>query len=198
VSKFGLVFVAACTLACGKSDNGSGSTKPKTEEPPEKPIDLAAVNALVPASLKDKVTFEKAKIIQDRGDTTSFTVAAPKGWKQRMKGFAHLSPESDLATMTVFEVGSNCDGACERKEWATVLDKVYASYLSGKVLKDVKGKTSRTLIAESGTTTVVVVAWWEEGASKYWHCGATLESDLRDLAPAIEKACESVTIVGDD
>lgn len=187
MSKRLALMIAVAALGCGKKSST-----------PAKPLDVAAVNALVPASLKDKITFEKTDIVEERGRSAkTYTVAAPKGWKQEMKGFASLKPPRELGFMTDFEVGTNCDGACESKPWAEVIDKVYASYLKGKVIKDVKGKTSRTLIAESGDMTVVVVAWWDEGDRQYTHCGATLATEVKDLAPAVEKACESVTISGD-
>ena len=60
-----------------------------------------------------------------------------------------------------------------------------------------KGKNSRTIIAEAGDDTAVVVATWEDGAKEYSDCGATLEKEVKDLAPAIEKACESVSVSDD-
>lgn len=184
LSTMATVTVAACG---GKKQAGS-----------DKPLDVAAVNALVPASLKDKVTFEKRDIVDKRGrHSRTYTLAAPKGWKQDMDSFASLKPDKDMGFMTKFDVGSNCDGDCVAKDWSATIEKVYASYLKGKPLKDVKGKNSRTIIAESGDLTVVLVASWEDGAKEYSSCGATLEKEVKELAPAVEKACESVTVSED-
>ncbi len=191
MNKLGLVLICVAAVACGgkKKAGGGGEAKP---------LDVAAVNALVPASLKDKVTFEKREIVEKRGRSkTTYTVAAPKGWKQEMDSFANLKPDKDMGFMTKFDVGSNCDGECVSKDWAATVEKVYASYLKGKVIKDVKGASSRTIIAESGDMTIVVVASWEDGAKEYSSCGATLEKEVKDLALAVEKACESVTVSED-
>ncbi|CAN5920185.1 hypothetical protein BH11MYX3_BH11MYX3_08280 [soil metagenome] len=183
MNKLALVVIVVSVAACG------GKKKEA-----DKPLDVAAVNALVPASLKDKIVFEKREIVEKRGrHSRTYTVAAPKGWKQEMDSFASLKPDKDMGFMTRFEVGSNCDGTCEEKDWSATIEKVYESYLKGKPLKDVKGKNSRTIIAESGDLTAVVVASWEDGAREYWSCGATLEKEIKELAPAVEKACESVS-----
>ncbi len=92
---------------------------------------------------------------------------------------------------------TNCDGECKSKDWAATVEKVYASYLKGKVIKDVKGDHSRTIIAESNDLTLVAVVSWSDGASEYNDCGATLEKEVKDLAPAVEKACESVSVSED-
>ena len=191
MNKLGLVVLVIAAVACGgKKKSGGGDSKP---------LDVAAVNALVPASLKDKVVFEKRDIVEKRGrHNRTYTVAAPKGWKQDMDSFASLKPDKEgMGFMTSFKVGTNCDGECTSKDWAATVEHVYASYLKGKVLKDVKGRNSRTIIAEAGDDTAVVVATWEDGAKEYSDCGATLEKEVKDLAPAIEKACESVSVSDD-
>ena len=190
MTKLGLVVLAASLVACGgKKKSGGGD---------EKPIDVAAVNTLVPASLKDKVVFEKRDIVEKRGKHgTKYTVAAPKGWTQKMDSFATLRPDKDgMGFMTEFAVGTNCDGECTSKDWAATVEKVYKSYLPGAT-KDVKGANSRTIVGTSGDTTLVVRAWWNEGDKEYSHCGATLEKEVAGLAAAVEKACESVTVSED-
>ncbi len=190
MTKLGLVLISVAALtACGGKKKGGGDAKP---------LDLAAVNALVPASLKDKVVFEKREIVEKRGrHSKTYTVAAPKGWKQDMDSFAKLKPDTDMGFMTSFKVGTNCDGECKPKDWGATIEHVYESYLKGKPIKDVKTATSRTIIAESGDTTAVVVASWEDGAKEYNDCGATLEKEAKELAAAFEKACESVSVSED-
>ncbi len=188
MNKLALVVIGISAVACGG----------KKKESAAKPLDVAAVNALVPASLKDKVTFEKRDIVEKRGrHSRTYTLAAPKGWKQDMDSFASLKPDKDMGFMTKFDVGTNCDGECVSKDWAATIEKVYASYLKDKPIKDVKGPHSRTIIAESGDMTIVVVAAWEDGDKEYSSCGATLEKELKELAPAVEKACESVSVSED-
>jgi hypothetical protein len=182
----GFLLLAVAAVGCGKKGGDAA-----------KPLDVAGVNALVPASLKDKLVFEERKIEEERGKRTMvYTVAAPKGWGPGFKGFAQLKPDDKNhdSFMTKFNVGTNCDGACEPKDWSATVGKVYDSYLKGKVIKDEKGKNSRTIIAESGEQTIVVVATWDDGASKYKSCDATLDKAWAEAAPAFEKACQVVNI----
>jgi hypothetical protein len=196
------IAVAALALvACGKKDGdkASGGDKPAAVA-----IDPAAANAAVPAALKDKIVFEKRDIVLERGKSkTTYTMAAPKGWTQEGKMFAHLKGDANAGFFTRLEVGSNCDGECKPKDWEKVADKVnFQPRASGKVIKDDKGKGKRTMIADvdsnGAKTTVVVVAWWTDGADKYYACTATLDESIKDAAPAFEKACSAVNIDGDD
>lgn len=194
MKNLGLLLVAVTAVGCGKKGGDSA---------PAKPLDVAGVNALVPASLKDKLVFEERKIEEERGRRkVIYTVAGPKGWGPGFKGFAQLKPvDADHESFfTKMSVGTNCDGACEPKDWSATVGKVYKSYLEGTVEKDEKGKTSRTIIATSkdGNTKTVVVASWTDGASKYSSCEATLDKPWFDAAAAFEKACQSVGITGDD
>jgi hypothetical protein len=190
MKNLGILFVALSSLAigCGKKGGGDAAAKP---------LDLAGVNALVPAPLKDKLVFEERKIEEERGRHTKvYTVAAPKAWVPGFKGFAQLKPDDKEADsfMTKLSVGTNCDGSCEPKDWGATVGKVYESYLKGKVIKDEKGKNSRTIIAEAGDQRVVLVATWTDGASEYSSCEATLDKPWFDAAPAFEKACQVVNV----
>lgn len=183
-------------LGCGKKGGGSEAKSTGLA------IDAAAVNSLVPAPLKDKLVFEKRDIVLERGDKTTYTLAAPKGWTQGMKSFGSLDAPKDsgMGFFTKFSVGSNCDGECKPKEWEKIADKVNFSG-KGKVLKDVKGKGTRLMISESEggmETTEIVFAWWTDGADSYHTCQATLDKEIKDAAPAFEKACQAVSVSGDD
>ena len=170
---------------------------------PAKPIDVAAINALVPADLKDKLVFEQRAIVlkRHRHDTT-YTVAAPKTWKQESDMFGNLKADDKGGFFSGFSVGSNCDGECKEKDWEKVADKVnFAPHAKDKILKDDKAPGRRTMIAESDTgtkTTTVVTAWWTEGEKSYHSCSATLDESIKAAAPAFEKACAIVNIDGDD
>jgi len=183
----GFLLLASITVVgCGKKGGGDA---------PAKALDVAGVNALVPATLKDKLVFEERTIEEERGKhTTVYTVAAPKAWGPGFKGFAQLKPSDSDSFMTKLSVGTNCDGTCEPKDWSATVGKVYESYLKGKVTKDEKGKNSRTIIAESGDQMIVLVASWTDGASKYSSCEATLDKPWFDAAAAFEKACQVVNI----
>lgn len=203
MTRFAIICIAITaavgTTACGKKDSGSGGGGASA-----KTIDVAPINAIVPAALKDKLVFEKRDIVLERGrHNTTYTLAAPKGWTQQMKSFGGLEPDrKDLGFFTKFDVGSNCDGTCEPKNWEEVSDKVNFAPMakSGKVLKDEKAKGHRTMIVEAndGSTTSVITAWWNDGDRKYFTCTATLDKEVKDAAQAFEKACQNVNIDGDD
>ncbi len=188
-----LVLVSAA--ACGKSSDNAA--------PKAAPIDLAAVNALVPAELKDKLVFEQRDILEERGKRSkvTYTLAAPKDWQQEGKMFASLRPKSEanMGFLTDFRVGSNCDGACEPKDWAKTSEKVnFAQFRDGTIVKDEAQKTSHLMIAEKGDSTYVIYAWWADGARKYFTCTASLEKEVKAAAEAFAKACQAVSVKGDD
>jgi len=186
----------AFLVGCSKSESPSGTTRAADVN-----IDVAAVNALVPADLKSKLEFEKREIVLERGSKTTYTLAGPKGWTQTSKMFGNLEPGTGAGMFNKLGVGSNCDGACTPKDWEKVSDKVnFQPLAKGKIVKDEKTKGRRVMIVEGGSATAVnlIVAWWEDGASKYWTCTAQLEDDLKAAMPAFEKACQAVGVSGDD
>ncbi|MDQ3368834.1 MAG: hypothetical protein M3680_25705 [Myxococcota bacterium] len=188
------------TAACGSS---------KDAAPPTVPIDAAAVNALVPAAFKDKVVFEQREVEEERGrrSKTVYTLAAPKSWQPgEMKMFAKLAPPSEdgFGNRTGLSLGSNCDGACEAKDWAKVSEKVnFSQFRTGyKIVKDEVGKASHLMVAEDDDSLHITYAWWAAGATSYHTCSVTLARsfmnsdgpDPRTAAPAFEKACQAVTV----
>lgn len=188
------VVLALALFACGK-DKGT----PASDGKPSAPIDTGAVNALVPAGLKDKLTFEKREIKLDQGKhSPTFTVAAPKGWEQRSKMFGNLEGKFGEK----FSVGVNCNGECKEKNWEQESDKSdFQPLAKGKISKDEKKPGQRTMIAEldeNGFKKVVVVrSWWTDGEKQYHFCRAELDDEIKDAAPAFEKACSNVTVVED-
>ena len=182
-------------LACGKSDKAAES---KAAAPA---IDLAGVNALVPADLKAKLVFDKTDIVEERGHhNITYTLAAPKGWASKMKGFTSLKGPDDMGFFTSLDVGSNCDGSCEPKDWAKIADKVnFAQFDKDKVIKNEVKPGSRLLIASrDDKTTFVVYAWWTDGAKRYHTCTATLDEPVKTAGDAFAKACQAVGIDGEN
>jgi hypothetical protein len=190
--------VLVLAAACGKKDGDSkGSSKAAAA------IDLAAINALVPAPLKGQLEFVKRDIvIKSRHHDTTYSVAAPKSWKDDPNPmWASLKGDDAAGFMTGLKINSNCDGDCKPKDWAAVSDKVeFAEQAMGKtVISDVKRAGGRTKIAAVDDGTVrATSAWWSDGDSKYHSCTYTLDVKLKDAAPAFAKACEAVSIDGDD
>jgi hypothetical protein len=192
-------------LGCGKS----------SDEPPKVDVGadhVAAVNAAIPAELKGKVEFELGTVKEDRGRSSkSFKLAIPKGWKKSFMGEL-VPPDADnfgSKTMgrTSIGVSSNCDGTCEKKDWAAVSDKVnFAQFtggkIEGKLVKDEKGENRRTLVFESKPSEVfpekdvafhIVTAWWDPSGTKYFTCTADVGQPVKGLAAAFEKACAKVS-----
>ncbi|MBA3464303.1 MAG: hypothetical protein H0T46_30400 [Deltaproteobacteria bacterium] len=184
-----LLFTAGCKKD-GTGEQGTGI-----------PVDVAGVNALVPAALKDKLVFEQRELVDDFGSkTTKFTLAAPKGWKheERAVGVQLDSPGTALGFGTEMKLGKDCDGLCESKNWAEVFDKRVKG-MDGKVQKDVKGATNRLVITESlfggSTKTELVFAWWGEDQPQYWTCTVRLDDEAKAALPAFEKACQGVGLM---
>ena len=196
----GLGLAAIAALGCGKGDKaggGGGASARGTGVA----IDADAVNSLVPAPLKDKLVFEKRDIVLERSSKTTYTLAAPKGWEHTSKMFGKLEPPKDagMGFFTKLDVGSNCDGECKPKDWEQIADKVnFAPRAGDNVLKDEKTEGARTMVSIANDKTTVVHAWWKKGASQYYACTATLDRELKDAAPAFEKACQAVAIAGED
>jgi hypothetical protein len=193
--------IALALAACGKGDNNDGAGAAASR--PAVTIDVAAVNALVPAALKDRLVFEKRDLVIERGKhTTTYTMAAPVGWAQGSRLFAHLKANDQAGLGSRLEVGSNCDGECTPKPWEAIADRVnFAPRAKGKVTKDDRAPGRRTMIADAGSAgagSVVVTAWWSDGDRSYHTCTAALDDTLEDAAPAFDKACQAVAIDGDD
>ncbi|HEY1546736.1 MAG TPA: hypothetical protein VGG28_02895 [Kofleriaceae bacterium] len=179
--------------ACSKSDSK------KAAAPVVTAIDAAAVNALVPAELKAKLVFDKTDVIEDHGkDKVTFTVAAPKGWKQDGTMFATLKGGDDVGFMTQMHLASDCDGSCEPKDWAKSADKVvFDQFKDAGVVKNDTTPTSRLLIATRDKTTFVAYAWWNNAERHYHFCSVTLEEPVAAAAPAFAKACQAVNVAGE-
>ncbi len=190
-----LLLTAACGKKAGDSDGADLGTGVA--------VDAASVNAVIPAAFKDKLAFEKQDISTELGrTTTTYTLAFPKGWKRgNMEMFADFEAPSEagLGFATRMKVSANCGGECKPKDWNKVVDEYFQSMITGgKVVKDVKNKTSRLLVAETNggnvPVTEVVYAWWTEGASESYYCSATIGAEGKDTVPAFERACQAVTI----
>ncbi|MBV8759130.1 MAG: hypothetical protein JO257_17710 [Deltaproteobacteria bacterium] len=211
--------------ACGKKGGGDGAAAVSVTK-----ADADAANAVVPADLKGKIEFEVRKLDDNmsKRHKKTYTFVAPKQWKAGfMPGSVEPNAGDNMGFGTSMQVGTNCDGDCVAKDWAKTADKVnFSQYTSGKVtgkvVKDEKGKNDRLLVfsneptvqenagtatatvnGSAATTTVTVTsgskgvtvihAWWNEGDSHYYTCQATLNDAAAALAPAFEKACAKVS-----
>lgn len=173
--------------------------------------DLAAVTAAVPADLTDKLVFEIGTIESKKGrEPDVYKLVRPKGW---IKGFmpGELKPAdagnfgSPTLGKSEMRIDSNCDGKCEKKDWAAVADKVHFARFGksqGKIVKDVKGTNERTLVFEhtvseafqdNSVAFTIVRAWWDPDGSRYFTCTVELGTQIKGAADAFEKACSKVS-----
>jgi len=188
--------VTCATASCRDSELKSAGAGNKVS----REIDVAAINALVPATLQPTLVFDKRDVSVERGPRkTTYTLAAPRGWEQRGGVRMELVTTDRIGAQVRLVASSSCDGECKPRPWEPIVDRVhFAPRAKGKVLKDEKAPGRRTMIAEgqrSGVAiTYVTVAWWTDGGNSYHYCVASLTDAFKAAAPAFEKACQAVTI----
>jgi hypothetical protein len=206
-----ITLALATAAACGKGDSKEGG-KGGAAAGGDLPADhVAAVNAAIPADLKGKVEFEAGRIVENEKRNRAFKVAVPKGWKpgRFMPGMLEPPDPDTIGSKTLGKtqmgVGRNCDGTCEKKDWAAVSDKVlYQQFtggqVQGKVIKDEKRPNGRTLVFERAPSAFpdkdvaihIYNSWWEPDGSEYYTCSVELGQPLKGAAEAFEKACAKV------
>ena len=172
---------------------------------------VAAVNAALPADLKDKLQFEAGRIIENEKHNRVFQLAVPKGWRTGRFTAGMIEPPdveafgSRTLGMTQMGVGRHCDGPCVKKDWAAISDKVlYSQFTSGKVagkvIKDEKRANGRTLVferkpsafADKEVAVHVYTSWWDPVGAEYFTCSAELGLPVKGAAEAFEKACSKI------
>jgi len=214
-TKLLVVLMAVALGACGKKKGGDAAVSVTK-------ADADAANALVPADLKSKIEFE-VRTIDDgmKHHPTKYTYVAPKQWKKGfMPGSFEPNDGDNMGFGTSVDVGTNCDGSCEPKDWAKVSDKVnFSQYTAGKatgkIIKDEKGKNDRLMVFANEptvqenagsasvtvngqtTTTTVTATSGSKGVTiihAWWNDGdskyTTCQATLNDAAAALAPAFE--------
>jgi hypothetical protein len=205
-----LAIALVAAVGCSKSNGDSSSPSGKAAE--VSGDDVGAINGAISGDLKGKVEFEAGRVELRKGRGIKLPV--PKGWKPGfMSGTLQpadaeeMGPSKTLGA-TTFRVGSDCNGMCEKKDWAKVADEVRFSRftsgkIEGKVIKDEKGDNRRTLVFEGKPSESfrdrdiavhVVVAWWKPDDERYYTCTAELGAPAVGLAAAFEKACAAAIV----
>ena len=179
------------------------------------PAHIDAVNGLVPVDWRPHVVFELGTVADTRGrPNETFRLALPRGWKPAyMTGSLQPGDADEFGRSAALggaaismRVTSNCNGECRPKDWAAEVDRVFYQKFTngtavGKVVKDDKQPTGRTLVferaagAEAGMPAEVniLVTWWKRGGNQHFICEAKLEAAAVALAPAFEAACARVS-----
>jgi hypothetical protein len=205
--------LALATAGCGKGDSKDGAGGAAGAGGGIPADHVAAVNAALPAELRDKIEFEAGRIVENEKHGRVFKLAVPKGWKTGRFMPGEIEPPdadsfgSKTLGRTRMDVGRNCDGTCEKKDWAEVSDRVvYKQFTSGqvegKVLKDEKRANGRTLVFERKPSMFpdkdvaihIYTSWWEPDANAYYTCSAELGLPVKGAAEAFEKACAKVIL----
>lgn len=173
----------------GAADGGGGASKPTLD-----PAVVAGVEAKLPEALKGKLAFEAVE-----GEKGRHLAVQPKGWEPGVIPGRVKPPAggADLGFSTSFATGSNCDGACESKDWAAIADKVEFAQLTGgewQVDKDEKMADGRLVVARKADRVDIALVKWKAGASRYFYCRATLDKPLMDAAGAFEEACRQLQL----
>lgn len=174
----------------------AGCGKGGSRSPPSAPVDVAAVNSLVPAALKTTLVFEQRDVTtQIRDDKVTYTLAVPRGWAQEGTMYAKLVGTSAQQRI---RVTSSCGAQdCGKdNDWAAIADReLFADLVTNhKVVKDEKSAGRRTVIStvDDNETTRVTVAWWHAGGRNYHACLATLDKALAGAEAAFERSCSQL------
>jgi hypothetical protein len=187
------------------ADEGEGGLDddPSTSEPaPTHPngtapaADPAAATAALPAG--SPITFEVATIAVDDDGEEVVSIPLPKGWAPSgVIGYSSKPPDdSDLGFWTEIEVDSGCDGVCEATDWPARLrgpDGAMAAALAND------GATERPTADGAGVVVThadgfgrhAAVFRWNNAASRYFRCTATVDEEADSLFDALVAACES-------
>lgn len=189
-----ILFTLAITLiaaaGCKKDDGGkAGGASAKPAE--SAPVDLAAINSAAPADL--------GLVFESRSIEDEIQAVVPVGWEAGRVFPGNLTPPSGskLGFFTRFKVGSNCDGACEKKDWAPIIQKVEIDPLTGdgaEVLKDEQRDGHRLVVSKTDDRLYVVAVWSKPNASRYFYCRAELDDDAQPAVAAFEQACRAMRV----
>lgn len=184
--------LAACGLAaCGKSVPNS--------IPDPRPLDLAAINALVPDSLKADLVFEATQLDVWGDDTReTFTVATPKGWTGDRASPLMVKlepPAGKLGRYTLLRVALGGGGKDDKpQDWDAVSRK--REFNKPKLITIERDEDSPTdhLLVDTDGTRHITYAWWRPGGLHYYTCEVTLNGPVGAAEAAFERACKSITI----
>ncbi len=187
--------VALLATACGGDDAATKSTSPKQALATLTVDTLPAVNAVVPATLADKLSFTVATVEDDE-----VAAVVPADWTpSSIPGSYNPPDDADLGFRTRFSVGGNCNGACTAKDWPAAAEKVeFAQFRDARFTitkEEPLGDSGRLVVATLDGSTYIAAAWWRKDARKYYYCRASLDADAAQAASAFEQACRSTHVL---
>ncbi len=180
-------------LGCGGDDHADEpEPEPEPEIDPRHQVEaaLADIHDALPGDLAEAVRFHTRAL--EGGELYG---ALPEGWESGHLDWSLRPPEdADLGFQTQYGVGFGCAGACEPKDWdSAIVHTEFAQYRASErfeILRDERiGRGSRIVTALRNETIYVTAAWWQEGASRYAFCRATLDGPAAEAREAFERAC---------
>ena len=158
-------------------------------------VDVAAVNALVPAKYQYKLVFASRDVTSGLHRHVTYTLPVPEGWKSDDIGAA-APVDKDVNGDSMVWVHSSCDDAqCVPSDPNAAIDHELRLV---QVLRDERADHRRVVTARPllpGRDLLnIKVYWWENGAPEYHACEVQLGPGLQEAAPAFEKACELAVV----
>jgi len=179
--------------ACGKAPN---------RIPDPRPLDLAAINALVPDSLKADLVFEAAQLeISSDYARETFAVAMPKDWVGERTGplAIELHAPNKLGTFTKLRIGIGAGGDGDKpQDWHAVSRKSELDLSKSITIeKDEHSPTDHLLVYTNDTIAPrfhIIYVWWRPGGTAYYSCMATVDGPATQAEAAFEHVCKSITV----
>jgi hypothetical protein len=185
-----LLLVAVCGTACSRETDDAAPPLPR-------PAFLAeAVNAKLPPEAG--VVFEDA-IVENRDWGWRASAARPADWVGQEAGFwpgsfhpirADLDPVNNE-----FQIGVNCDGSCEPKNWPAIIDEFMRGRIpAGEGVHDeILPERGRIRWGMNDGVALVFAAWYDPGGNHYRYCEVTLVNEkLFAALDAFVQACKTV------
>ncbi len=197
MSRLALASVFGVMLALG--------CKGKSDKDGDKEIDVDAVKKKMADELVPKV---KAAVPKDLGKPLDFKVSVeadgkivavvPADWKRGVLNDWN-PPGGDFGNKVW--ISTNCDGMCQKKDWAKVVEKVDLAPLRTAdftVVKEEKLDDGKLLVAkkkDDEKDVRAVVVRWKDDARQYYACRVDLNGDYAAAIDAFVMACRGFEIV---
>jgi len=181
-----MMIVLAFAAACSSSDEEVVETQAV--------VSVATTHAPPPLDTPVDVTLDSIDV---GGDVATF---APAGWSVAADGLATPPPSSGLSAVVGWRIDDRCVDDCQERsgpDWAAFtsaadIDPLLAQeQLTVERDESSQGRRLLEVVSDDGILSVLIVRW-VDGASAYLKCDLTGEqSELGDLIPAFEFACDN-------
>jgi hypothetical protein len=198
-----LTFTSLLAVGCtGKSEpsggtpglaSGSGSTTVSSAAAGPS-LDLKALNAMVPASLRSELSFEAFRIPGRVSNVPDIEGVRPKGWQPMFPN--EPEPTHFRSGENTWTVSMDCNGVCTARAWEPELTKALFTPGASDTVLERESAPGRALLATSSTggSVTISAAEWKDKQSHYALCRVELSPKYKDARLAFEKACDSLRV----